>query len=127
MHRNYVPFFRKVRDLILIRIFSIIFVELLSSKVCKKVSVISFSMLRICLMFVALNENTNLQQLYVKQLTSLKQSLTNMNHLSMGVASIYSKVLLFLSSLYSIKAETMQTLFCQHLLHNPMYSYLITS
>jgi hypothetical protein len=79
---------------------------------------------------LAFNDNTNLQQLYVKQLTSLKQSLIdlpNTNNLSMSVASIYSKVLLFLSSLYSIKAETMQTLFCQHLLHNPMYSYLITS
>jgi len=88
--------------------------------------------------FLAFNDNTNLQQLYVKQLTSLKQSLihqqssimnmnNNNNNLTISVASIYSKVLLFLSSLYSIKAETMQTLFCQHLLHNPMYSYLITS
>ncbi len=84
--------------------------------------------------FLAFNDNTNLQQLYVKQLTSLKQSLIhqqssiiNNNNITISVASIYSKVLLFLSSLYSIKAETMQTLFCQHLLHNPMYSYLITS
>ncbi len=51
----------------------------------------------------------------------------NNNNIRISVASIYSKVLLFLSSLYSIKAETMQTLFCQHLLHNPLYSYLITS
>ncbi|CAF1225200.1 unnamed protein product [Adineta steineri] len=84
----------------------------------------------------AINDNTNLQELYVKQLTSLKQSLNhqqssvtniNDNNITINVASIYSKLLLFLSSLYSIKAETMQTLFCQHLLHNPMYSYLVTS
>jgi hypothetical protein len=83
-----------------------------------------------------INHNTNLRQLYVKQLTSLKQSLIhqqssvmniNNNNITISVASIYSKLLLFLSSLYSIKAETMQTLFCQHLLHNPMYSYLVTS
>jgi hypothetical protein len=80
------------------------------------------------------NDNTNLQQVYVKQLKSLKQSLihqqssvTNINNITISVASIYSKLLLFLSSLYSIKAETMQTLFCQHLLHNSMYSYLVTS
>ncbi len=51
----------------------------------------------------------------------------NNNNIRISVASIYSKVLLFLSSLYSIKAETMQILFCQHLLHNPTYSYLVTS
>ncbi|CAF1502773.1 unnamed protein product [Adineta ricciae] len=81
------------------------------------------------------SDNTNLQQIYVKQLKSLKQSLThqqssvtNINNNSIiNIASIYSKLLLFLSSLYSIKAETMQALFCQHLLHNPSYSYLITS
>ncbi|UJR25980.1 hypothetical protein I4U23_007328 [Adineta vaga] len=82
------------------------------------------------------NENTNLQQTYLKQLKSLKQSLThqqssvtniNNNNPIISVASIYSKLLLFLSSLYSIKAETMQILFCQHLLHNPSYSYLVTS
>jgi hypothetical protein len=85
--------------------------------------------------FLVFNDNTNLQQIYVKQLKSLKQSLihqqssvTNINNNSIiSVASIYSKLLLFLSSLYSIKAETMQTLFCQHLLHNPTYSYLVTS
>ncbi|CAF1362127.1 unnamed protein product [Rotaria sp. Silwood1] len=81
------------------------------------------------------NDNINLQQLYIKQLTSLKQylihqqsSVLNMNNnLTISVASIYSKLLLFLSSLYSIRAETMQILFCQHLLHNPMYSYLVNS
>ncbi|CAM4795971.1 unnamed protein product [Rotaria magnacalcarata] len=81
------------------------------------------------------NDNTNLQQLYIKQLTSLKQSLTHQqssimninNNITISVATIYSKLLLFLSSLYSIRAETMQVLFCQHLLHNPMYSYLINS
>ncbi|CAF2310689.1 unnamed protein product [Rotaria sp. Silwood2] len=82
------------------------------------------------------NDNSNLQQVYVKQLKSLKQSLIhqqssvmniNNNNRIISVASIYSKLLLFLSSLYSIKAETMQILFCQHLLHNPTYSYLVTS
>ncbi|CAF1106514.1 unnamed protein product [Adineta steineri] len=82
------------------------------------------------------NDNTTLQQIYVKQLKSLKQSLThqqssvtniNNNNQIISVASIYSKLLLFLSSLYSIKAETMQILFCQHLLHNPTYSYLVAS
>ncbi|CAF1957064.1 unnamed protein product [Rotaria magnacalcarata] len=82
------------------------------------------------------NDSSNLQQIYVKQLKSLKQSLIhqqssvmniNNNRRIISVASIYSKLLLFLSSLYSIKAETMQILFCQHLLHNPAYSYLVTS
>ncbi|CAF0808447.1 unnamed protein product [Rotaria sordida] len=82
------------------------------------------------------NDNSNLQQVYVKQLKSLKQSLIHQqssvmnidnNNRIISVASIYSKLLLFLSSLYSIKAETMQILFCQHLLHNPTYSYLVTS
>lgn len=75
------------------------------------------------------SENNNLQEIYVKQLQSLKQSLTNLksNNSLINIASIYSKLLLFLSSLYSIKAETMQILFCQHLLQNPTYSYLLTS
>ncbi len=82
------------------------------------------------------NDDNNLQEAYVKQLKSLKQSLihqqssviniNNSNPIG-SVASIYSKLLLFLSSLYSIKAETMQILFCQHLQHNPTYSYLVTS
>ncbi|UJR22940.1 hypothetical protein I4U23_025967 [Adineta vaga] len=75
----------------------------------------------------AINDNAHLQELYVKQLTSLKQSLNRQQSSMTNTPSIYSKLLLFLSSLYSIKAETMQTLFCQHLLHNPMYSYLVTS
>jgi len=82
------------------------------------------------------HDNTNLQQAYVKQLKSLKQSLNYQQSSIMNIndsnpirnlASIYSKLLLFLSSLYSIKAETMQILFCQHLLHNPTYSYLVNS
>ncbi len=89
-----------------------------------------------CFNVLVFNDNTNLQQVYVKQLKSLKQSLIhqqssvmNINNTKpiISVASIYSKLLLFLSSLYSIKAETMQILFCQHLLHNPTYSYLVNS
>ena len=86
---------------------------------------------------VAIHDSASLQELYVKQLTSLKQTLIQQQQSSMrhashssatsSIASVYSKLLLFLSSLYSIKAETMQTLFCQHLRHNPIYSYLITS
>lgn len=80
--------------------------------------------------------NPNIHQIYLKQLKSLKQSIIhqqssvmNINNTNpiRSVASIYSKLLLFLSSLYSIKAETMQILFCQHLLHNPAYSYLMVS
>jgi len=75
----------------------------------------------------SLQDHTNLQQLYVKQITNLKQCLINEQSSLTNRTHIYSKVLLFLSSLYSIKSETMQTLFCQHLLHNPTYSYLINS
>ncbi|CAF3038144.1 unnamed protein product [Rotaria sp. Silwood2] len=94
-----------------------------------------FDHIRRIIVIKMFNDNTNIQQLYVKQLTSLKQSLIHQqssvmsinNNITISVASIYSKLLLFLSSLYSIRAETMQILFCQHLLHNPMYSYLVNS
>lgn len=113
----------------------IIVLKSLQEGSCERGSERELLLFRPSLPVLALDHQTSLRELYLKQLTSLKQCLaaqqswmetTKDENRPMGVISVYSKLLLFLSSLYSIKAETMQTLFCQHLRHNPTYSYLIT-
>ncbi|CAF0811654.1 unnamed protein product [Didymodactylos carnosus] len=61
-------------------------------------------------------ETVELHDVYVKELKTLKHQSTE--------PTLYSKILLFLSSLYSVKVETIHTLLCQHLRSDQQFCYL---